>query len=68
MSEDDKLIGLKWWRPLSKMHKTPDQRRKLDDKKHRERRASQGFRGFGKSLIYKAQRPQGGVLSQKRHA
>ncbi len=28
------LIGLKWWRPLSKMHKTPDQRRKLDDKKH----------------------------------
>ena len=28
------LIGLKWWRPLSKMHKTPEQRRKLDDKKH----------------------------------
>ena len=28
------LIGLKWWRPLSKMHKTPDQRRKVDDKKH----------------------------------
>ena len=28
------LIGLKWWRPLSKMHKTPDQRRKIDDKKH----------------------------------
>ncbi|MEB0075551.1 inorganic phosphate transporter [Pseudomonas sp. CCI3.2] len=28
------LLGLKWWRPLSKMHKTPDQRRKLDDKKH----------------------------------
>ena len=28
------LVGLKWWRPLSKMHKTPDQRRKLDDKKH----------------------------------
>lgn len=28
------LLGLKWWRPLSKMHKTPDQRRKIDDKKH----------------------------------
>ncbi len=28
------LIGLKWWRPLSKMHKTPEQRRKIDDKKH----------------------------------
>ena len=28
------LIGLKWWRPASKMHKTPEQRRKLDDKKH----------------------------------
>ncbi|HEN8800861.1 TPA: anion permease [Pseudomonas putida] len=28
------LLGLKWWRPLSKMHKTPEQRRKLDDKKH----------------------------------
>ncbi|KAA0945110.1 MULTISPECIES: inorganic phosphate transporter [unclassified Pseudomonas] len=28
------LIILKWWRPLSKMHKTPDQRRKIDDKKH----------------------------------
>jgi low-affinity inorganic phosphate transporter len=28
------LLGLKWWRPLSKMHKTPDQRRMLDDKKH----------------------------------
>ncbi|MDY7561746.1 inorganic phosphate transporter [Pseudomonas sp. 10B1] len=28
------LVSLKWWRPLSKMHKTPDQRRKLDDKKH----------------------------------
>ncbi len=28
------LIGLKWWRPLSKMHKTPEQRRMLDDKKH----------------------------------
>ncbi|MER2296276.1 MULTISPECIES: inorganic phosphate transporter [Pseudomonas] len=28
------LIGLKWWRPQSKMHKTPEQRRKLDDKKH----------------------------------
>ncbi|MCU1732024.1 MULTISPECIES: inorganic phosphate transporter [unclassified Pseudomonas] len=28
------LLGLKWWRPLSKMHKTPEQRRMLDDKKH----------------------------------
>ncbi|NWB94672.1 inorganic phosphate transporter [Pseudomonas gingeri] len=28
------LVGLKWWRPQSKMHKTPEQRRKLDDKKH----------------------------------
>jgi low-affinity inorganic phosphate transporter len=28
------LMGLKWWRPLSKMHKTPEQRRKIDDKKH----------------------------------
>ncbi len=28
------LLGLKWWRPLSKMHKTPEQRRKIDDKKH----------------------------------
>ncbi|QAX82059.1 inorganic phosphate transporter [Candidatus Pseudomonas adelgestsugas] len=28
------LVGLQWWRPLSKMHKTPDQRRKFDDKKH----------------------------------
>ena len=28
------LLALKAWRPLSKMHKTPDQRRKLDDKKH----------------------------------
>ncbi|WP_263973352.1 inorganic phosphate transporter [Pseudomonas savastanoi] len=28
------LVALKWWRPQSKMHKTPDQRRKLDDKKH----------------------------------
>ena len=28
------LLGLKKWRPLSKMHKTPDQRKKLDDKKH----------------------------------
>jgi low-affinity inorganic phosphate transporter len=28
------LLALKRWRPLSKMHKTPDQRRKLDDKKH----------------------------------
>jgi low-affinity inorganic phosphate transporter len=28
------LLGLKAWRPLSKMHKTPEQRRKLDDKKH----------------------------------
>jgi low-affinity inorganic phosphate transporter len=28
------LLVLKWWRPLSKMHKTPDQRRKMDDKKH----------------------------------
>ncbi|AOZ12003.1 MULTISPECIES: inorganic phosphate transporter [Pseudomonas] len=28
------LVGLKWWRPNSKMHKTPEQRRKLDDKKH----------------------------------
>jgi len=28
------LIGLKWWRPISKMHKTPEQRRKVDDKKH----------------------------------
>ena len=28
------LVGLKWWRPGSKMHKTPEQRRKLDDKKH----------------------------------
>ncbi|MGV8917370.1 MAG: inorganic phosphate transporter [Pseudomonas sp.] len=28
------LLGLKWWRPLSKMHKTPDQRRQVDDKKH----------------------------------
>ncbi|MDR0281014.1 MAG: inorganic phosphate transporter [Paucimonas sp.] len=28
------LIALKWWRPLSKMHKTPEQRRMLDDKKH----------------------------------
>ena len=28
------LVGLKWWRPLSKMHKTPEQRRKIDDKKH----------------------------------
>jgi low-affinity inorganic phosphate transporter len=27
------LLGLKAWRPLSKMHKTPDQRRKVDDKK-----------------------------------
>ncbi len=28
------LLLLKWWRPLSKMHKTPEQRRTLDDKKH----------------------------------
>jgi len=28
------LLGLKAWRPLSKMHKTPEQRRKIDDKKH----------------------------------
>ncbi|MCO8162176.1 inorganic phosphate transporter [Pseudomonas sp. 21LCFQ010] len=28
------LLVLKWWRPLSKMHKTPEQRRELDDKKH----------------------------------
>ncbi|WP_407311990.1 inorganic phosphate transporter [Pseudomonas sp. nanlin1] len=28
------LLALKWWRPLSKMHKTPEQRRKIDDKKH----------------------------------
>ncbi|MHA6193297.1 inorganic phosphate transporter [Pseudomonas wadenswilerensis] len=28
------LLALKWWRPLSKMHKTPEQRRMLDDKKH----------------------------------
>ncbi len=28
------LLALKWWRPLSKMHKTPEQRRELDDKKH----------------------------------
>ncbi|WP_225775157.1 inorganic phosphate transporter [Pseudomonas sp. Marseille-Q5115] len=28
------LIALKRWRPLSKMHKTPEQRRRLDDKKH----------------------------------
>ncbi len=28
------LLGLKWWRPVSKMHKTPEQRRELDDKKH----------------------------------
>ena len=28
------LVGLKWWRPQSKMHKTPEQRRKIDDKKH----------------------------------
>ncbi|WP_296180021.1 inorganic phosphate transporter [Pseudomonas sp. UBA1879] len=28
------LIGLKTWRPLSKMHKTPEQRRSIDDKKH----------------------------------
>jgi low-affinity inorganic phosphate transporter len=28
------LLGLKWWRPLSNMHKTPDQRKKTDDKKH----------------------------------
>jgi len=28
------LVALKWWRPQSKMHKTPEQRRKLDDKKH----------------------------------
>ena len=28
------LLALKWWRPLSNMHKTPDQRRQIDDKKH----------------------------------
>ena len=28
------LLGLKWWRPLSKMHKTPEQRRMLEDRKH----------------------------------
>ncbi|MBG7159394.1 inorganic phosphate transporter [Pseudomonas aeruginosa] len=28
------LLGLKWWRPLSKMHKTPETRRELDEKKH----------------------------------
>ncbi len=28
------LLALKWWRPMSKMHKTPEQRRKIDDKKH----------------------------------
>ena len=28
------LLILRWWRPLSKMHKTPEQRRKIDDKKH----------------------------------
>ena len=28
------LIGLKWWRPMSKIHRTPVQRRKINDKKH----------------------------------
>ena len=28
------LIGLKRWRPRSKMHKTPEQRREIDTKKH----------------------------------
>ncbi len=28
------LLALRGWRPLSKMHKTPEQRRELDDKKH----------------------------------
>lgn len=28
------LLALKWWRPLSKMHKTPEQRRTVDEKKH----------------------------------
>ncbi|MDQ7912142.1 inorganic phosphate transporter [Pseudomonas sp. 102515] len=28
------LLALKRWRPLSKMHKTPEQRRELDAKKH----------------------------------
>ncbi|WP_263147415.1 inorganic phosphate transporter [Pseudomonas sp. RIT-PI-AD] len=28
------LLGLKWWRPLSKMHYTPEDRREVKGKKH----------------------------------